>query len=230
MTKVQHLPWMPLYRQKLRRSRAWRKARRKPEIGFYMMNLWMASWESEEAGTIENDDELICDLADCDPDRWDEVREDVLEGWVEEGDFLSHAFVKEIAEEAFSISKRQSNTQRQREHRNKSKISATERDMSHLSQDVTENNAYKDKDNNKDSDKTKTPQKHSLRAAGGFLIDVLLKEKTEDELILAAPGWDRAKLKADYNQLVNSGKFSPPKFPDKAFIAWVKTRTKGKPP
>jgi hypothetical protein len=74
--------FMPLEIQRLRRSKTWLLAKRNPEIGFYAMNLWMAAWHELPAGSLEPDDDLLADLAMCDPDEWPRVREEVMRGWV----------------------------------------------------------------------------------------------------------------------------------------------------
>lgn len=74
--------FMPLEVGRLRRSKAWVKAKRNPALGFYMVNLWTASWHERPAGSIEDDDDVLADAAMCDPLKWAKVREDVLRGWV----------------------------------------------------------------------------------------------------------------------------------------------------
>lgn len=75
-------PFMPLEIARLRRSKAWLKAKRNPALAFYMVNLWTASWHDKPAGSLENDDDVIADLAMCDPAKWDKIKADVLHGWV----------------------------------------------------------------------------------------------------------------------------------------------------
>lgn len=75
-------PRMPFDVARLRRSASWRMARKNPELGFYLVNLWMASWHESPAGSLEDDDEALADMAMCDEDRWPEVREQVLRNWV----------------------------------------------------------------------------------------------------------------------------------------------------
>ena len=38
--------FMPLEVEQLRKSKAWLIARRRPELAFYMLNLWMRAWHS----------------------------------------------------------------------------------------------------------------------------------------------------------------------------------------
>lgn len=78
--------FMPLEVARLRRSRQWLAARRRPEIGFYAINLWSAAWHERPAASLELDDDVLADAAMCDPQRWPDVRDDVLRGWVRCGD------------------------------------------------------------------------------------------------------------------------------------------------
>jgi hypothetical protein len=75
-------PFMPLLVARLRRSRAWVRARRKPELGFYMLNVWMAAWTECPASSLEDDDDVLADAAMCDPEIWPSVRNEVLTGFV----------------------------------------------------------------------------------------------------------------------------------------------------
>jgi Protein of unknown function (DUF1376) len=76
------LEYMPLMTERLRRSRTWLRAKRRPELGFYLMNLWSASWAQVPAGSLEDDDDVLAEAAMCDPDVWLEVRAEVLRGWL----------------------------------------------------------------------------------------------------------------------------------------------------
>ena len=104
---LRHYKGMTIEIARLQRSKAWKLCRRRPELAFYMLNLWLASWHEVPAASLENDDESLCDLAQCDPERWPEVRGDVLRGWEECGDGrLYHATVAEVAIEALSKSRK----------------------------------------------------------------------------------------------------------------------------
>ena len=74
--------FMPLDIQRLRRSKAWLKAKRNPALAFYMINLWTAAWHDVPAGSLEDDDDVLADLAMCDPSKWTKLKADVLHGWV----------------------------------------------------------------------------------------------------------------------------------------------------
>jgi hypothetical protein len=74
--------FMPLIIEQLRRSKQWLIAKRRPEVGFYSLNLWAASWHELPAGSMEDDDDVLADAAMCSPERWPSVRDDVLRGWI----------------------------------------------------------------------------------------------------------------------------------------------------
>lgn len=94
---------MPLDIQRLRRSKAWLKAKRTPALAFYMVNLWTASWHDVPTGSLEDDDDVLADLAMCDPVKWDKLRKDVLHGWVKCSDGrLYNPTVVEKAQEAWN--------------------------------------------------------------------------------------------------------------------------------
>lgn len=93
---------MPLMVSRLRRSKAWLKCKRSPQLAFYMVNLWTASWHEVPASSLEDDDDLLAELAMCTPEKWDKVREKVLHGWVKCSDSrLYHPIVAEKALEAW---------------------------------------------------------------------------------------------------------------------------------
>lgn len=96
------LPYMPLYKERLNRSRAWRDARRQPEIGFYLINLWLAAFFSRPFGSLPDDDDELCDTALCEIRRWPKVREKVMRGWTKCADGrMYHPVVVEIALEVW---------------------------------------------------------------------------------------------------------------------------------
>ena len=75
------LDYMPLFVRRLRKSKSWLMAKRQPELGFYMVNLWTAAWSEVPAASLEDDDDVLADAAMCSPDEWEHVREQVLQGW-----------------------------------------------------------------------------------------------------------------------------------------------------
>jgi gas vesicle protein len=95
--------FMPLYIEQLKRSRAWLKCRRRPELAFYMINLWTGSWHELPAGSLEDDDDVLADMARCDISRWDELKADILHGWQKCSDGrLYHPVVAERARESWA--------------------------------------------------------------------------------------------------------------------------------
>ena len=99
---------MPLQVERLKKSKAWLYAKRRPELGFYMINLWAASWHEVPAASLEDDDDVLADAAMCDLKRWPQVKEKVLHGWVKCSDGrLYHPVVAEKAIEAWEAKKKQ---------------------------------------------------------------------------------------------------------------------------
>lgn len=89
--------FMPLQVARLRKSKAWLVCKRRPELAFYMLNLWTAAWHERPAGSLEDDDDVLADLAMCSPEKWDKVRDLVLRGWVKCSDGrLYHSVVAEV--------------------------------------------------------------------------------------------------------------------------------------
>ncbi len=109
---LRSLDYMPLKVAQLRKSRSWLIAKRNPEVGFYMMNLWAAAWHNVPAGSLEDDDDVLADMAMCQSyDRWVELKEVALRGWVKCSDGrLYHRVVAERVNEALTV--RQSYRQR----------------------------------------------------------------------------------------------------------------------
>ncbi|MGI3902481.1 MAG: DUF1376 domain-containing protein [Janthinobacterium lividum] len=93
-----NLPYMPIMIARLKQSRAWLVCKRRPELAFYMLNLWTASWHARPAASLELDDDVLADLAMCQPLAWKKVKADVLRGWIECSDGrLYHPVVVEQA-------------------------------------------------------------------------------------------------------------------------------------
>ncbi len=93
---------MPLEVLRLRRSKAWLICKRRPELAFYLINLWTAAWHERPAGSLEHDDDVLADLAMCPPKDWTKVRKDVLRGWVKCSDGrIYHPVVVEKVRDAW---------------------------------------------------------------------------------------------------------------------------------
>lgn len=93
--ELSDLPFMPLHDKRLTQSRAWLRAKRKPELFFYTFNLWVRAFRERPAGSIEDDDDVLFDAAGA-PHDWDVVRDDVLKGWVSIDGRMHHQFVSNI--------------------------------------------------------------------------------------------------------------------------------------
>lgn len=94
--------FMPLEVARLRRSKAWLICKRRPELAFYMLNLWTASWHERPAGSLEDDDDVLADAAMCPPERWGKVRGDAMRGWVKCSDGrLYHPVVAEKVSDSY---------------------------------------------------------------------------------------------------------------------------------
>lgn len=101
-------PFLPLMVQRLRSSKAWLKCKRRPELAFYLVNLWTAAWHERPAASLEDDDDMLADKAMCPPERWDELKAEILRGWVRCSDGrLYHPVVAERALEAWDGKLRQ---------------------------------------------------------------------------------------------------------------------------
>ncbi|MQW35051.1 DUF1376 domain-containing protein [Sinorhizobium meliloti] len=97
---VRCFPYMPLQIEQLRKSKTWLRCRRRPELGFHLMNLWMRAWHEVPAGSIEDDDDILADAAMCPPEKWEELRDILLEGWERRDGRVYHRTVTDLATEA----------------------------------------------------------------------------------------------------------------------------------
>lgn len=124
---LQNYPWMPLVITKLTKSKAWFLCKRKPDLAFYMINLWMAAWHEVPAASLEDDDEMLCELAKCDPKKWGAVRDVVMRNWVKCSDGrLYHHIIAEEAIKSWSdkhnrVEAKDAEKERQRRHRERRK-------------------------------------------------------------------------------------------------------------
>lgn len=72
--------------------------------------------------------------------------------------------------------------------------------------------------------------KNSEDGRGSFSIERHIRDDDFDQARIAAPKWDIYGLMRVYDEGINSGARTPPKYPARAFIAWIKLYTKGKNP
>jgi hypothetical protein len=104
-------PFMPLEAARLRKSKQWRKAKKRPELAFYMLNLWLAAWHELPAGSLPDDDEDLADFAMCsNDDLWAEIKPLVMRGWMKCSDGrLYHYVVAEKVLDAWGTKRVQKN-------------------------------------------------------------------------------------------------------------------------
>jgi len=76
------MKYMPLYIERLRRSRANVLAASEPAAGFSMRLLWEESWWSVPAGSLENDELTLAGAARCSRADWKQRKPVALYGWV----------------------------------------------------------------------------------------------------------------------------------------------------
>lgn len=94
--------FMPLYIARLKQSKAWAYARRDPAIGFYLINLWTHAWHGDPAGSLEDDDMMLSDAAQCNIKIWTKVSSTVLRSWVKCSDGrYYHPVIAEIVLEVW---------------------------------------------------------------------------------------------------------------------------------
>jgi hypothetical protein len=67
---------------RLRRSRLALTAKRRPEIGWISVLLWAAAWEETPPASLEDDDDVLADRAMLSPERWAELKPELLRPWV----------------------------------------------------------------------------------------------------------------------------------------------------
>lgn len=72
------LSYMPLFVERLKKSKAWAMARSEAFLGFYLINLWTAAFYEIPATSLPNDDDLLAQFAGCDLKTWGKVRDKAL--------------------------------------------------------------------------------------------------------------------------------------------------------
>jgi hypothetical protein len=97
------MPFMPLYIDRLMRSRSWRRAKYwtggGPGLGFALMNMWLFAVRERPAGSIEadEDDAALMEAAQVSAHDWPAMRAAVMAGWVLIDGRWYHAVVMEMA-------------------------------------------------------------------------------------------------------------------------------------
>lgn len=92
-------------------------------------------------------------------------------------------------------------------------------------QDITSQDSKKHSPQNQESNNSSISE-----SRGSFSIEKFLRDEDRASFRQSAPGWDIYFLMREFDDRVNSGTFERPKKPVGAFLAWVKSFTKGKPP
>lgn len=107
---LRDFPFMPLYIERLRRSKAWLECKKNPELAFYLLNLWTRSWHEVPAGSMEDNDDVLADAAMCPVSRWLKIRDKVLRNWEKKEDGRwHHPTVTELAAESWQAKIKQRN-------------------------------------------------------------------------------------------------------------------------
>lgn len=76
------LAWMPLNINALKGSKTWMRCKRDPSLAFYLINLWCAAWHELPAASLDDEDDFLCDVAQCSPRIWPKVRDVLLSSWI----------------------------------------------------------------------------------------------------------------------------------------------------
>jgi hypothetical protein len=107
-TDLTTFPFMQVPIDRLLSSREWSLSRRNPARAFYLMNLWMAAFHAKPAGSLEDDDITLADIARCDDGQWASIKAEVMQNWIKCSDGrLYHPFLADIVIDASA--KRQAN-------------------------------------------------------------------------------------------------------------------------
>jgi hypothetical protein len=95
--------YMPIMIMRLKQSRAWIICKRKPELAFYLLNIWTVAWHAHPAASLEDDAMALADQAQCSDETWERVKGDVMRGWIKcNNGRLYHHALAEIAIESWS--------------------------------------------------------------------------------------------------------------------------------
>lgn len=94
---LSQFPFMPLRIDQLMKSKAWLIARRKRELAYHYINFWTRLFHEKPAGSIEDDEDVLCAAADCHPKDWATLRDDILRGTIVRDGRRYHPVVCEIA-------------------------------------------------------------------------------------------------------------------------------------
>lgn len=70
--------FMPLDVRTLLTSSLWIKAKKDPRVAHAAVSLWCECWHQVPAASLPDDDEVLADLARCDPKEWARVKDRAL--------------------------------------------------------------------------------------------------------------------------------------------------------
>jgi hypothetical protein len=98
---VSDMPHMPLFDQRLMKSRAWLSAKNwrgeGPGLAFALLNLWTAAFRTVPAGSLEDDDEVLADQAGVSMEHWLPMKAKALRGWERHGNRVWHPVICELS-------------------------------------------------------------------------------------------------------------------------------------
>jgi hypothetical protein len=101
---LRSLEYMPVHVRELFGSVAWATADERPELAFYMVNLWASAWHQVPAASLENNDAILRQAAQCKREVWPQVRDAALRGFVECRDGrLYHRALSKMARHASDL-------------------------------------------------------------------------------------------------------------------------------
>lgn len=89
--------YMPLYMDRLKKSKSWLRAKASPALGFYLMNAWMYAVTERPAASIEDDPDVWMAATECHPEAWPRMRDSIRKGWVQIGGRWHHPALAGIA-------------------------------------------------------------------------------------------------------------------------------------
>lgn len=142
---VRSFPFMPLHIHRLRTSRAWMRCKRNPALGFYLINLWTAAWQSKPAGSLEDDPMVLADAAMCSDEAFTELREDMLQGWIkcDDGRWYHPVVVEQALIAWASKCSRQAQTEAARQAREAKRRAETISVTENATTSVTDSNRHR---------------------------------------------------------------------------------------
>lgn len=138
--------FMPLYGKKLFESDTWMLCDDIEKIA--ALRLWWASWHQEPAGSLPNNDRLLCGMAGKGDvlKAWSAVKKNAMRGWIECSDGrLYHPTVAAIALDVWRTKRKKVADNSAERERKRLKRSACPADTGGLSAEIPAENALKEK-------------------------------------------------------------------------------------